>query len=325
MSMTRRSLSAVLRLLVGVGILGVLAAAYWQRQSLYDWWRLRDYEPAAEIVALADNAAMNAYGRKLFYVHKPELNSRKDFNQNCSGYEQTIVLGCYITHRNIYIFDVTDTRLEGIEEVTAAHEMLHAAYDRLSQAERTRVDGLTTSYFAQIADSRLKSVVKSYEDRNASVVPNELHSILATEVRALPAELEHYYAKYFTNRKAVVDYSEQYEAVFTQQQQHIESLAQRIDQLNTELKSERFAIEQLENVLSADAERLEQLKREGDIAAYNTGVPEYNQKVGHYQYRIKTYNTNVQLLNSLVEEHNQLAVEQKQLIDAITSQESQIE
>ena len=38
---------------------------------------------------------------------------------------KTAVLGCY-ANREISIFNVTDQRLDGIREVTAAHEMLHA-------------------------------------------------------------------------------------------------------------------------------------------------------------------------------------------------------
>ena len=35
-----------------------------------------------------------------------------------------------------YIYNVNDERLNGLKEVTAAHEMLHAAYERLPESDK---------------------------------------------------------------------------------------------------------------------------------------------------------------------------------------------
>src|SRR5690606_25698564 len=119
---------------------------------------------------------------RLFYVHNPELLNKVDFQGKCLHTEETIVLGCYITNSKIYVFDVSDERLHGVEEVTAAHEMLHAAYDRLNAKEKTRIDGMLSEVFNQSTDERLKATVESYRKRDPSVVPNELHSIIGTEI-----------------------------------------------------------------------------------------------------------------------------------------------
>lgn len=212
----RRGLATAASLtLVGLSALGL-----WQRQAVLDWWRLRDFAPSARIAELSQHTTMTDYGRKLFYVHHPELNDKYQFTQSCPTSEQTIVLGCYITHQSIHIYDVQDDRLNGIEEVTAVHEMLHAAYDRLSRGEQERIDALVAKAFNEYADERVKKVVASYEQRDASVVPNELHSIIGTEVRQLPPELEEYYSKYLANRLRVVEYSEQYEAISGKYSEH---------------------------------------------------------------------------------------------------------
>lgn len=320
----RRVLSIALKILVVVAVLGGSAAALLMRQDLYDWWRLRGYDPPPRIVELADNVTMTSYGRKLFYVHRPELNDRHEFNRNCSGHEQTIVLGCYITHSNIYVFDVTDPRLEGIEEVTAAHEMLHAAYDRLSPGEQARINRLTADFFAKLTDERIKKVVASYDQRDPASVPHELHSILGTEIRELTDELEAHYAQYFSNRQAVVAYSEQYEGIFTEQRNRIESLASAIDRLHSELAAEKIVIDQFENEISSRASQLEHYRAQGNFEAYNAGIPAYNQSVNRYRSLIAAYNTKVKTLNDYVSEHNLLAVEQKQLINAISSHEVQL-
>lgn len=291
----------------------------WQHRNISDWYLLRGYEPPERIAQFADNTQMTELGKRLFYVHKPQLNDRAAFNKNCSGFETTIVLGCYVTNKGIFIFDVEDPRLEGIEEVTAAHEMLHAAYDRLSGSDKKNVDRMTQQAFDAMNDERVKKVIESYRARDPSVVSSELHSILGTEVRSLPAELEEYYKKYFHSRPAVVAYSEQYEAVFTEQQKRIQALSEQIEAITNELALQKRAIDELEASLNADADRLNRLRAEERIDEYNAGVGPYNNKIGQYRRLISDYNAKVQHMNQLVEEHNSVAVEQKNLINAIDS------
>lgn len=292
---------------------------FWQYRNITDWLRLRGYAPPVRIAELATHTRMTNEGRKLFYVHRPELNDRDAFNVNCAGFEQTIVLGCYITHQSIFIFDVEDPRLEGVEEVTSAHEMLHAAYDRLDPNEKKNVDSMTRTAYEGLQDDRIKQVITSYESRDKSVVSNELHSILATEVRSLPADLETYYKRYFTDRQAVVEYSEQYEGVFTEKQNRIKALSQEIEAIENQLRSQKAVIDELEVGLNNDAARLSTLSQQGRIEEYNAGVTPYNNRVNQYRRLISDYNSSVQKMNRLVEEHNSLAVEQKNLINAIDS------
>lgn len=315
MNTFKRNISLVASLL----LLGFVGVALLQRQVISDWLRLRDYEPDSRIAQLAENTTMNDLGRKLFYVHHPELNDKVEFNQSCPTGEQTIVLGCYITHSSIHIYDVQDERLSGIEEVTAAHEMLHAAYDRLSDEERSDVDRMVAAAFERLADKRLNSVITAYEEKDPSVVPNELHSIIATEVRKLPAELENYYSRYFTNRLKIVEYSENYEAIFSAQQAKIKSLAIRISDLEAKLKADRQEIELRAKALEDQSDELNDLRAAGQTEAYNSAVPGYNRQVRVYRNLVSTYNSEVLQLNELIAEHNNLAVEQKKLYDALDS------
>ena len=172
---------------------------------------------------------MNEYGKKLFYVQRPLLQNLDEFRNSCSTSEQTIVLGCYKTNVGIYIYGIEDSRLQGVKQVTAAHEMLHAAYDRLSQSEKNKVNQLTLSAFNQLTDERVKKNIESYRTRDASVVPNELHSILATEVDSLPPELEQYYKKYFIDRHKIVAFSNQYEGEFTRRESAIDAYDKQLE------------------------------------------------------------------------------------------------
>src|SRR5688572_22638764 len=112
--------------IIGLGIFG-----WTQRFDIYDWARLRNYDPPAKIVKLADDTNMTDTGRRLFYVNYPEVNDRNTFSEHCDFGEESIVLGCYVSGQGIFLFSVDDPRLKGIVQVTAAHEMLHAAYERL--------------------------------------------------------------------------------------------------------------------------------------------------------------------------------------------------
>ncbi len=302
-----------------------LGLAIGNRQNIYDWYRLRDYTPSTEIKALATDTRMTDYGRKLFYVHNPQIEDQATFNSTCTHFEQTIVLGCYITHRSIHIYDVTDERLSGIKEVTAAHEMLHAAYDRLSDKERSRVDTMLLDFYESIKseNTRLAETVDSYNERDSSIVSNELHSIIPTEIRTLPKELEDYYGQYFTDRSEVVTYAEKYESVFIQQQQRIESLSQQIKQLELELQSKRVELETEGRAIQAESNRLSELRNNNQVEEYNASVPGYNQRVNRYSSRADVFNGDIKRLNSLIEQFNELAVEQKELNSAIDSRSQQ--
>jgi hypothetical protein len=291
----------------------IVASSGWallNRQVIYDWMRLRDYSPTLEIAQLAEQTTMSDKGRKLFYTQHPELDDRDAFSQHCSGFgEQTIVLGCYISNQGIYLFDIQDQRLDGVEQVTAAHEMLHAAYDRLGSKERQHVDQLTQRVADSLADERIKNTIASYRQRDPNVVPNELHSIVGTEVRSLPPELETYYKKYFTNRAQIVTFAEQYEGALTERRNKADALELEINGLKAE-------IDVLEKTLAQQKEDLDR-----DRPAITTQA-----EANAYNGRVAAYNAHIRELNNLINQHNQKvdeykanAVEQQELYKSLDS------
>jgi hypothetical protein len=288
----------------------VVAVVGWtQRQDIEDWYRLRDYQPPAEVAKLATDTTMTDDGRKLFYVYRPQLEGRETFSANCVHGEQTIVLGCYVSQTGIYLFDVDDPRLEGVEQVTAVHEMLHVAYERLSAAERERVDGLTKQAFAAMTDSRIKKTIENYRDRDPSVVPNELHSILATEVRDLPDELEQYYQQYFANRQQIVAFSEGYESILTARRTRASTLEAQITGLKNDIDQRERALADLQAGLARDRSGVATPEQ---ADAYNARVRSYNQQIGAFNALIESY-------NQLIEEYKQNALEAEELFEAIDS------
>jgi len=302
--------SAKSLLVVLLVLLGGLGVVWTQRQNIYDWSRLRDYSPSIGITQLATDTTMNDTARKIFYVQHPELNDRDAFNQHCQGFgEHTIVLGCYAPLQGIYLFDVQDPRLTGVEQVTAAHEMLHAAYDRLSNNDRKHIDVLTQQVFEQQTDERLKNTIEAYRQRDPAVVPNELHSIIGTEVRKLPQELEDYYSRYFANRAQIVGFADQYAGVITERRTQADNLELEINGLKNE-------IDQLEKTLQ---------EQQDDLEHDRAGITTQSQ-ANAFNARVAAYNSYIHQLNDLIARHNQLVdeykanvVEQQELFKALDS------
>ncbi len=311
------------RLLVLLVLAGVLFAVFLKVQVIRDAIRLHGYEPSQLVRQLADSTTMTDEARKLFYVNHPVVASRSSFSEHCSSRgEQTIVLGCYhAVDRGIYLFDVNDVRLTGVEEVTAAHEMLHAAYDRLGRGERQRIDRLLQDFNnTRVTDQRLKQTIAAYQKSEPRDVVNEMHSIFATEVADLPPELESYYGRYFQNRQKIVDYAERYQQEFSARRARVATLDRELAAIRIRMDGNRAALDRQEAAIEDQRNRLDELRASGNLAAYNTAVPVFNLQVDRYNTLIATTRAQIDEYNRIVAERNTLALEVKELAQSINSQ-----
>lgn len=314
MKLVKKILGVVLTL----ALLSTLFIVWFQRQAIYDWIRLRDYSPPSEVARLADNTTMTGEGRRLFYINRPVIATEIEFNEVC-GRENSIVLGCYISNKGIYIFNVTDPRLAGVKEVTAAHEMLHAAYERLSTSDKKRIDSLTQQAYANVASKRVRDNVERYRQQDPSIVPNELHSILPTEVRELPPELEQYYTRYFSNRAKIVDYADQYESEFDKRVARGEQLKQEIESLRSEIDATTSELTIQRNGIESNRRQLDNLRKNGQFDEYNRNVPEFNNQIVSYNQQVKAISTKIDRHDTLVNELRALQIEISDLYNIIDS------
>src|SRR5262249_17898052 len=121
----------------------------------------------------------------------PEIDTKNNFSSNCpnNGGEKTVILGCYHPDQNgIFVLGVSDPRLDGVMQVTAAHEMLHAEYDRLNSKDRSYVNGLLMDYYEHdLHDQRIQDVIAAYKLSEPNDVVNEMHAVFGTEIAKLPA------------------------------------------------------------------------------------------------------------------------------------------
>jgi hypothetical protein len=293
------------------------------RQNIVDYLKLRNYSPPAEVAALATETTMNAYGRKIFYVNAPAIDSKSVFKSSCpnNGGEQSIVLGCYHGNQGgIYLLNVSDPRLSGVKEVTAAHEMLHGAYDRLSSVDKTSLNEMLQSYYdTGLKDKRIKDTVDAYRKTEPNDVVNEMHSIFGTEVRNLPAPLEAYYARYFTNRSAVVAFAEKYQSVFSTRQLAVERYDAQLTSLKAGIASQEAALQTRQAAINQSQSDLQQKRASGQVAGYNAGVPAYNALVAQYNADVAALKSAISQFNTIVSARNAVAVEESELASALNT------
>lgn len=236
-----RAIAIALAVMLNVA---VIASGVWvltNQQRIADQFAVWQFEPSSSVEKYVGEAGMSDEGKFLFYASQPTIQTNPTFNSTCSNVEENFgVLGCYFpSNKSIYLFDVTDDRLAGIEQVVAAHEMLHAAWDRTSSAERARLTPLLEAEAKRMKDDpEFSTTLEFYAKTEPGERSNELHSIIGTEFAELSPELEEHYAEYFTDRSAVVALHEKSNAVFTAQQEASEKLVAELDTLRASIDAD---------------------------------------------------------------------------------------
>jgi hypothetical protein len=253
--------------LVAVGALalqgGVAWGATWvveNEQNLKDRLVAYQFDPSEDIKRYVEQAGLSANGELYMLASLPKVVPAYEFDRYCSRSEPGIgVLGCYtLRDRRIYLYDVTDPRLVVMEPVIAAHEMLHAAWARLSVAEQERIAVLLEEGFAPLpADHELRTRIASYEDNNpASRIP-ELYSILGTELGTLPTELEEHYSIYFDDRSKVVALAQDFFRVFETLVAERDQLLENLESRGAEIDGLNFTYNEANAALSRDIDAFE--------------------------------------------------------------------
>lgn len=305
-------------LLAGLAVLALSNLQYIQDAASY-----HQYQPSSEITALADDAGMNERGRFLFYASQPSLEGAKSFDTYCGKTEKsTAILGCY-NGRKIYIYDIKDPRLAGIRPTTAAHEMLHAAYARLSSSDREMVDRLLDREYETIKnDSQLADRMAFYDRTQPGEHMNELHSIIGTEKKEVSPELEEYYRRYFSDRSKVIAQHEQYYSLFAELRERADTLTGQIDTLRGTLERDRAAYDaQVAALQSSIAEfnsRAENGQFESQAAFARERQALFARSASLEDLRARI-NGVITEYNRLIEELNAIAIETEELNRSIDS------
>lgn len=202
-----------------------------ERQYVVDAIQYYQYTPSAAVKQVSTEAGLTEDATFTFYATRPAVETSQAFNQHCQRKEaDSPILGCYSANR-IYIFDVTDDRLDGVKAVTAAHELLHAEYERMSDAEKQRLQPLLQAVYQKVTDTSLEARMEYYEKTEPGESFNELHSIIGTEYASIGGELEKHYARFFNDRQSLVALHEKVNQVFEELSEEADALVNQIEKL----------------------------------------------------------------------------------------------
>jgi hypothetical protein len=306
-------------------VLVFLALAIWivlNRQFVLDEINYLQYKPSTLITSFADKTAMNSEGKFLFYSAKPALQDRAQFNVSCPSYSaDTAILGCY-DGQEIYIYDVTNPQLDGIREETAAYEMLHAAYKRLSPSDLKTVNTLVEAEYAKQSTADTDSSVAYFAKYEPGQRDDELFSIVATQDATISPQLETYYSRYFTNRQVLVQLYNKYEGVFnalkTQSQTLSTSLSTLSKTIDTE--SKQYTIDSA--ALSSD---IDAFNTKANNGGFSSQAEFDNERAGlvartnQLEARRTALNSDIATYNSELSQYNALAIQTQTLQNSIDS------
>jgi hypothetical protein len=288
-------------------------------QYVFDQWMVQNYQPPSVIASIVSRSGMSDKGRFFFYASQPAVESATDFNANCQRQEaKSAILGCYAGEK-IHIYNVSNSQLDGIKEVTASHETLHAIWQRMSDNDKQAVGALLETEYVKLNDPALQERMAYYDRQEPGEHLNELHSIIGTEIANISPELEAHYALYFSNRSKVVALYNGYETIFNTQAAQSDALLAELATLKTELAADTEAYNTESASIEADYTALQ--ARIGAVDRTSASeVNAYNAEVAALRVRLSdlstkraviiakqtTYNTKVTQYNALIISTNEL-------------------
>jgi hypothetical protein len=225
-------------------------------RPIADQLRAWHFPATAAVTEQIQRDQMSAEGKFLYLASLPEVQSKREFNQTCSAVTtDTSILGCYLEQtKRIYLYHETDVRLDGTEEVMGAHEMLRAAWDRTSPAERTTLlveldRVLSTNDDKDLKLSERMTAIRHDDPTDAD---GELYALVGTEVPNVGTVLEKNYAQYFTKRSIVTALNAHSVAYIIALAKKVDALTTSMDTLSTTIDSEVTTFNAAASTLGSD-------------------------------------------------------------------------
>jgi hypothetical protein len=300
--------------LIGLIVLGAKVFTYDNLVFVQDSFAARGYQRSELVNSAAQDLSLTKYGNQLVNASRTEILDANNFNLACDNNgekEDSYLLGCY-WNRRIYVYDIKNDDLVGADEVTLAHEVLHAGYERLSSSQRAKINKLIKEQLEAGVDEISSEHLDVYRNQNLpdDLFLDEAHAILGTEQLNLSPELSEYYSKYFQDRSRVVKLNSSYAKVFKDIENQLSQYKTQLDQYSAELDGVQARIgANNSRYLNLNSQADAKLGS-GDIAGYNSLVPQINAIV----------DDNVKLdaqQRSIIANHNKTADEYNKLIDRL--------
>jgi hypothetical protein len=272
------------RVLAELAIALILLLVAVNYQTIVDDYWLINYHPSAEMAQIESEIGLTSQSKAVFAAARPQIDDKSDFNRDCATTPDELELGCFFRGR-IYVLQIDNTSLQPEMEVVTAHELLHAEWARMGDAEQRTLTAELEAEYRVVANSDLEQRMAGYAKSEPGQRDNELHSILGTEFPNLSAALETHYAIYFTDRVKIAADHEEYQNVFNTRRSALESELATINAEKAELNSLNARMQAYENA--------------GEVGTYNSLVPEQNRLVSEVNTQIEDYQQGVNEYNEL--------------------------
>lgn len=286
--------------------------------------KFQEYVPTETVESLAEKTNMTLLGRKLFYLSDPQvISDHEAFSVKCKGeHKDANTLGCYSPRFNsIYLLEIKESRLNGLMEMTAAHEMLHAGYSKLSFEEKKVLYAMLNEISNGKNKAFIQKRLKAYESISSVDKYNELHSIIGTEISDIPPELEAYYSRYFENRKATVAFGKRHEKEFDARMGSVRSFDRDLKVIQANLKLTKSKIDHHVKAISQMKEKMDYFKMLHSTSEYNDLVPEINAKIEELNILNKDAESLTKDFNDIVKKRNAIVIEDQKIQSPISAKD----
>lgn len=313
------------RKLVGLVFMALVAFgaifAYQNKWQIRDRLVSRSYISSEKSEVVRSSLSLSEEGDLVYRASLTEVDGKDKFRERCpvKSFEEASVLGCYAKQR-IYVLEVNETKLKGVEEVTAAHELLHAQFERMRSRQKKELFGLLDKLNSELEDKDTKNLLASYEKQlgKGEELYNEMFAIFGTQLERVGPELEAIYDNYFLNRAQLVKMFQAYSGEFKRLEQAVADYDAELSKLRAEKDALEAELNAKSSELESEKNRIDSLANDGSseyrsqALAYNAEVEEYNRKVKRIQNVVEEY-------NRIVEERNALALSVKNLQDKLNA------
>lgn len=311
--MRARKKSEITRKLLWLVLIVVIFTIILNRQVILDFFRSITYSPSVEMLEIRENLKLTPRGEFLFNASRPELKTEEEFNSNCRSYDElAAVLGCY-TEQKIYVYNVPSDELNGILGLSTAHELLHAVYERMSEAERDELKADLEKVYKDNYEI-LSEEVLNYDEAEQL---EEIYVRAGTEIKNLPEKLERHFAEIFIYQDKIVSFYESYIEVFRKLEQEFKDLEAEMAELNRlvdaktaeyengvlNLNSEIAGFNDCANTAGCFTSDYEFLRRRNELLSWQNSLEAL---YGEISGLIEKYNANAVKYNNNVVRHENL-------------------
>lgn len=239
-------LGAIVAVVSAATVLGALNLS-----KIMDQIALSQFTADPEVATIASKLDLTTAGELLMALNPPQLLPEGDYDVVCPSPVAGVGTVSCTANGRITLYDVKDDRFDGIEEVALAHQLLHAAWLRMTPEERTALTKELTSTPGTSGVDGFPGIGFGVKHERAEKIA-ETYAVLGTQATTVSAALEESYAEFFGNRAAIVEMHVASLAIIGESADTADALQRQIDGENESLSADYTVVSAQADQLNAD-------------------------------------------------------------------------